>query len=59
MTLILLAGINALLFEVATRRTGGDWVLADRPPTIVKGFATASFVLWLGVVTTGRWMAYV
>jgi hypothetical protein len=62
MTLIVLAGINALMFEITTRRArraGVDWVLEDRPPALVKGFATASFVLWLGVVTTGRWMAYV
>ena len=31
----------------------------DRPPALVKGFATASLVFWLCVVTTGRWMAYI
>jgi len=40
------------------RRSGGSWVAADRPPTLVKGFATLSLVFWVCVVTTGRWMAY-
>jgi hypothetical protein len=58
MAFMIFAGLNALAFDVAVRRSGGDWVAADRPPTIVKGFATLSLVFWLCVVTTGRWMAY-
>jgi len=53
-----LAGLNALAFDVAVRRSGGGWVAADRPPMLVKGFATLSLVFWICVVTTGRWMAY-
>jgi hypothetical protein len=58
MAFMVVAGLNALAFDVAVRRSGGAWVAADRPPTIVKGFATLSLVFWLCVVTTGRWMAY-
>jgi hypothetical protein len=58
MAFMVLAGLNALAFDVAVRRSGGAWVEADRPPVIVKGFATVSLVFWLCVVTTGRWMAY-
>ena len=58
MAFVVLAGLNALAFDVAVRRSGGEWVLTDRPPAIVKGFATLSLVFWLCVVTTGRWMAY-
>jgi hypothetical protein len=58
MAFMVLAGLNALAFDVAVRRSGGDWVVADRPPAVVKGFATLSLVFWLCVVTTGRWMAY-
>ena len=58
MAFMVVAGLNALAFDIAVRRSGGQWVLADRPPAIVKGFATASLVFWLCVVTTGRWMAY-
>ena len=58
MGFMLVAGLNALAFDLSVRRSGGSWVAADRPPTLVKGFATLSLVFWVCVVTTGRWMAY-
>jgi energy-coupling factor transporter transmembrane protein EcfT len=59
MLLIVLAGINAFLFEIAARRGRDTWVETGEAPALVKAIATLSFVLWLSVVTTGRWMAYV
>jgi len=59
MGLMLLAGINAFLFEIAARRGRDTWVVTGMAPVYVKAIATLSFVLWIGVVTTGRWMAYV
>lgn len=56
--LIVLAGINAMIFTVAAARTGDTWIDAGRVPVGLKLVATASFLLWLGVVTAGRWMAY-
>jgi hypothetical protein len=58
MAFLVVAGLNALAFDIAVRRSGGDWVVADRPPSLVKGFATLSLIFWVCVVTTGRWMAY-
>ncbi len=58
MTFMVFAGLNALAFDLAVRRSSTDWVAADRPPTFVKVFATLSLLLWICVVTTGRWMAY-
>jgi len=58
MTFMVIAGLNALAFDLAVRRATADWVGADRPPRYVKAFATLSFALWLCVVTAGRWMAY-
>jgi hypothetical protein len=58
MAFMVVAGLNALAFDIAVRRSAGVWVTADRPPALVKGFATLSLVFWLCVVTTGRWMAY-
>jgi hypothetical protein len=58
MSFMVLAGLNAFAFQLATTRSSYDWVAQDRPPTTVKVFATLSFLLWLCVVTTGRWMAY-
>jgi hypothetical protein len=58
MAFLVLAGLNALAFDLAVRRSGNSWVAADRPPTFVKGVATLSLFFWICVVTTGRWMAY-
>lgn len=59
MMFMVLAGLNALAFQVATTRSRTDWLSTERPPLSVKAFATLSFGLWLCVVTTGRWMAYI
>jgi hypothetical protein len=59
MGFMVLAGLNALAFDVSVRRSGRVWVAADRPPALVKGFATLSLIFWVCVVTTGRWMAYI
>ena len=59
MAFLLIAGLNALAFDLAVRRSGGSWVVTDHPPTLVKGFATLSLIFWVCVVTTGRWMAYI
>lgn len=59
MTLMVLAGLNALVFTVAVARTGERWLTAGQTPAGIKVVATLSLVLWLGVMTAGRWMAYV
>ena len=58
MAFLVVAGLNALAFDLAVRRSGGSWVTAGQAPSLVKGFATLSLVFWVCVVTTGRWMAY-
>jgi hypothetical protein len=59
MTFMLLAGINAFIFTLAASRSGSAWVASGQAPVSVRVVATASLVLWVCVVTTGRWMAYV
>lgn len=59
MAFLVLAGLNALAFHVLSTSRGEDWVSTERVPIPAKVVATVSFVLWIGVVTTGRWMAYV
>lgn len=59
MTFMVLAGINAFVFQVLSSRSGRDWVASNDVPIPAKAVATLSFVLWIGVVTTGRWMAYI
>jgi len=59
MTLMALAGLNALAFTVGVWRTGERWVEAGAAPAAIKVVATLSLGLWLGVMAAGRWMAYV
>jgi hypothetical protein len=59
MTCLVIAGLNALAFDLSVKRYSYDWVAAERPPPLVKIFATLSFALWLCVVTAGRWLAYI
>jgi hypothetical protein len=48
-----------LIFTRAAVRSGDRWIDRGHVPTSLKAVATASLILWLGVVTAGRWMAYV
>ena len=48
--LILMAGINALWFH---RRA-----VVARPDALARAQVVASFLLWLGVIVAGRWIAY-
>jgi Family of unknown function (DUF6644) len=59
MTFMVLAGINALIFTIAASRSGDQWIDSGSVPVFVRAVATVSLVLWLCVVTTGRWMAYI
>lgn len=54
-----LAGINALIFQLASNRSGDQWIASGEVPVQIKTVATVSLVLWMAVVTTGRWMAYI
>jgi hypothetical protein len=52
--LLVLAGINALVFERTARRTIDQWDRAASPPPVVKAIATLSLVIWIAVIFAGR-----
>jgi len=56
--LIFLAGLNMLLFHLVTMRGVVRWD-AGEPPAAVRAAGAASIVLWVGVVTAGRWLGFV
>jgi hypothetical protein len=58
MSLIGLAGLNAMMFELAIRPHILDWDSAPVPPLRVRLVGGLSLLLWIGVVTAGRTMAY-
>ena len=58
MILMLLTGVNALLFHFTIYRRVAAWDLAPSPPARAKLAGALSLILWCGVVICGRMQAY-
>ena len=58
MVLILLTGVNAILFHFTIYRRVASWDLAPSPTARAKLAGVLSLVLWCGVVICGRMQAY-
>jgi hypothetical protein len=59
MALILLAGVNAFVFQITTFRCVDKWDLQTDTPGGAKVAGFCSLVLWFGIVAAGRWIAFV
>jgi hypothetical protein len=59
MLLIVVAGLNAFIFEMIAFRRVSEWDTNRRGPFMAKLAATVSLLTWVGVITAGRWIAYV
>jgi hypothetical protein len=57
--LILCAVVNAGLFHTRAKRTIPLWDRDAAPPASVRIHAGASLLLWFGIITCGRLLAYV
>ena len=57
-TLLIAAGINALLFRARMKASVGDWDTDKKAPRRIRVGAGLSLALWSGVVMTGRAIAY-
>jgi len=58
MALILLAGVNALVFHYTAYRSADTWGERRATPIGAKLAGTFSILLWFGIVAAGRWIAY-
>jgi hypothetical protein len=58
MLFLLLAGINALYFELTLGRGLGGWNHSPNPPTAAKVAGWTSLGCWAAVIIFGRWVAY-
>ena len=56
--LIILAGLNALMFHVGVHRTVATWNTATPPPALARAQALASLAIWVAVICCGRLLAY-
>jgi len=59
MLLILMAGINAIVFHFLAYQSVGRWDRDPVAPLSARIAGTASILLWFGIVAMGRWIAYV
>jgi len=56
--LLILAGINALVFELTLRRTVATWDTDPVPPFRARLAGFSGILLWTGVILAGRTIAY-
>jgi len=59
MILIVLAGVNAFVFQITAFRSLEKWDLGADTPRGAKIAGICSLVLWFGIVAAGRWIAFV
>lgn len=58
LVLLVIAGINVLVFHVRTQRTIAAWDTVTRPPRAARLAAVVSLAAWAGVIVSGRFIAY-
>jgi hypothetical protein len=58
LVMLLLAGINALAFEYTSRPSIAEWDASPQPPIQARMAGWISLILWAGIITAGRTMAY-
>jgi hypothetical protein len=56
--LLLLVGVHALVFRRSVYGKASDLDRAPSIPAIAKTAACLSLVLWIGILSFGRWIAY-
>ncbi len=59
MLLIVVAGINALVFHTIAYQSVGKWERDPVAPLGARAAGLISILLWFGIVAAGRWIAYV
>jgi hypothetical protein len=58
MVLLLLAGVNVIVYHLTIDRTRNEWGKAPIPPIQARLAGLVSILLWAGVIAAGRIMAY-
>lgn len=58
MIALLLAGLNAWIFQVGIRRRTAEWDLQPTPPRAARLAGMASLALWAVIIVAGRMIAY-
>ena len=56
--LLVLAGINVLVFELTARRTIARWDESPSAPPVARAVAALSLVIWVAVICAGRMIGF-
>jgi len=56
--LLVLAAVNAAVFELTARRSVAQWDRAPSTPPLARAVASVSLVIWIGVIVTGRMIGF-
>jgi hypothetical protein len=56
--LIVLAGLNALIFRLTVYKKGGRWDANEGTPIAARLAGAVSLVVWAGVVVAGRFIGF-
>jgi hypothetical protein len=59
MLLIVMAGVNALVFHLLAYQSVGKWENDRVAPLSARAAGLCSILLWFGIVAAGRWIAYI
>ena len=59
MLLLLLAGVQAVIFQTVVYRKLTAWDERPSPPVMAKVMGTISILLWVAIVTAGRFIGFV
>src|SRR5262245_25618393 len=55
---LVLAGLNAWIFQVGIRRRTAEWDLQPTPPRAARLAGMSSLLLWAVIIVSGRMIAY-
>ena len=58
LTLLLLVGVHALIFRPSVYKRTEELDRAPAIPGVAKAAAWLSIILWVGILSMGRWIAY-
>jgi hypothetical protein len=58
MVLLVLAGLNMLVFELRTFRSVAAWDIGEPAPMAGRIAGALSLLLWLSIVIFGRWVGF-
>jgi len=58
MAMILGVGINALVFHTTVYKHVGSWNNVNVAPIGARIYGAFSILLWLGIITLGRWFSF-